>query len=111
VNATLLDLLSVYDARPTFPYASLLLGRSMLRIPGTEEPIVPLSTQTGVWEPDFVRYGVMQGDLLVVGGPKFPWRCYDAHADPAEHRTVGYLMCTVLVREAVRAFESMGARP
>jgi arylsulfatase A-like enzyme len=111
MHATLLDLLSVFDARPTFPYASLLLGRTLLRPPVGEEPVVPLSTQTGVWEPDFVRYGVMQGDVLVVGGPRMPWRCYDAHADPGEHRTVSYLGCMGLVMNAARTFAAMGAKP
>ena len=111
VNAMLLDLLSVFEARPTFPYASQLLGRSLLRPPGADEPVVPLSTQTGVWEPDFVRYGVMRGDMLVVSGPRMQWRCFDAHADPTERHTVNDLRCLGLIYSASRTFSSMGATP
>lgn len=104
VHATLLDLLSVFEARPRFPFASRLLGRSLLRPPDPSEPLVPLSTASGVWEPDITRYGVMQGDVLVVGGPRLPWRCYDARDDPGEHRAVNDARCLFALSAAGRIF-------
>lgn len=107
VHATLLDLLSVFDSRSRMPFASRLLGRSLLRPPdGGADPIVPLSTATGVWEPDIVRYGAMSGDLLAVSGPRGPWICYDAAQDPGQHRTSSDLRCLALIQAGTRMFGS-----
>jgi hypothetical protein len=108
LHATLLDLLSVFDARGTFPFADRLLGRSLLRAPDADEPIVPLSTASGVWEADITRYGVMQGDLLVVGGPRATWRCYDARQDPGQHKTANDFRCLSLGAAAAQIFRGAG---
>jgi arylsulfatase A-like enzyme len=104
VHATLLDLLSVLDARATFPFADKLLGRSLLRPPTPDEPVVPLSTASGVWDPDITRYGTMQGDVLVIGGPRAPWRCYDAHEDPTQHKMANDPRCLGLAMVAAQTF-------
>lgn len=97
VNATMLDLLGVLDARPGFPFADRLLGRSLLRPPSGSEPAVPMSTASGVWEPDIAKYGIMSGDLLVVRPATPRWECYDAKRDPGEHTRALGLGCMVLI--------------
>jgi arylsulfatase A-like enzyme len=96
VNATILDLLGALDARPGFPFASRLEGRSLLRFPPATPSAVALSTQTGVWEPDDPKYGVMQDDVLVVRSATSRWRCFDAAADPTQHRTASGPLCEKL---------------
>jgi membrane-anchored protein YejM (alkaline phosphatase superfamily) len=84
VNATVLDLLGVLDARPGFPFAERLTGRSLLRRPPPGEPSVLLSTASGVWEPDEAKFGVMRGGVLAVRDAKPAWRCFDTRVDPGE---------------------------
>ena len=104
MNATVLDLLGAFDARRGFPVRrpAARAARS-LRPPDADEPIVPLSTASGVWEPDITRYGVIQGDLLVIGGPRAPWRCYDAVEDPTQHKIAQNLRCVGRRRRGRRA--------
>ena len=97
VNATILDLLGVLDARPGFPFAARLLGRSLLRPPAAGDPAVPMSTASGVWEPDIAKYGIMAGDLLAVRPASPRWDCFDAKRDPGEHVHSKDLGCMVLV--------------
>ena len=84
VNATVMDLLGVLDARPGFPFADQLTGRSLLRPATPDEPMVLMSTASGVWEPDDAKFGVMQGDMLAVRSAVGPWFCYDVRTDPFE---------------------------
>jgi hypothetical protein len=84
VNATVMDLLGVLDARPGFPFADQLTGRSLLRPATPDEPMVLMSTASGVWEPDDAKFGVMKGDMLAVRSAVGPWFCYDVHSDPFE---------------------------
>ena len=104
VNATLLDVLGVLDARGGFPYAARLLGRSLVRPPSGDEPMVPLSTASGVWEPDIAKYGILQGDLLAVRSAGGRWDCYDAAKDPTEHARARDLRCLALFAAGVDAF-------
>jgi hypothetical protein len=104
VNATLLDVLGVLDARGGFPYAARLLGRSLVRPPSGDEPMVPLSTASGVWEPDIAKYGILQGDLLAVRSAGGRWDCYDAAKDPTEHARAKDLRCLALFAAGGDAF-------
>jgi hypothetical protein len=104
VNATLLDLIGVLGARGGFPYADRLLGRSLVRPPSGPDPLVPLSTVSGVWEPDIVKYGILQGDLLVVRGAGGHWDCYDAKKDPTEHARSKDPACLPLLAAAATTF-------
>jgi hypothetical protein len=105
VNATVLDLLGVLDARASFPFADRLTGRSLMRRPGRDEPRVLLSTASGVWEPDDAKYGVMQGDLLAVKSVSGAWWCYDLKADPDERTPHGMLTgCAPLIDLGTRRF-------
>jgi hypothetical protein len=84
VHDTVLDLLGVLDQRSTMPFADRLVGRSLLRPATPDEPMVLMSTASGVWEPDDAKFGVMKGDMLAVRSAAGPWWCYDVKADPAE---------------------------
>jgi hypothetical protein len=84
VNATILDLLGVLDQRSAFPFADRLFGRSLVRPAAEGDPAVPMSTASGVWEPDLAKYGAMAGDLLAVRSPGSHWDCYDAKKDPRQ---------------------------
>ncbi len=48
VHATLLDLLGVLDERPGMPFADQLVGRSLLRPATPDEPMMLMSTASGV---------------------------------------------------------------
>jgi membrane-anchored protein YejM (alkaline phosphatase superfamily) len=105
VHTTILDLLGVLDRRPDFPYAGRLAGRSLLRAPPADEPPVPLSTASGVWEPDIIKYGVMAGDVLAVRGVTPHWDCYDAQRDPGQHDgKARNLACYGLVAKGLEMF-------
>ena len=108
LTATILDLLGVLDARPTLPFAKLTTGRSLLRDAPSLEPIVPLSTASGVWEPNESQYGVMSGDLLLVGAPSSPWRCYNLVLDPGEVFPLGANACGAMADVADRDFAGLG---
>jgi membrane-anchored protein YejM (alkaline phosphatase superfamily) len=104
VHATLLDLLGVFDQHGTFPLASRVLGRSLLRPPEALDPIVLMSTASGVWEPDDAKYGAISGDILAVRSAAPGWLCYDARIDPAERWLQPPARCAPLVDAASRAF-------
>jgi hypothetical protein len=98
LHVTLLDFLGAYDQRAAFPFAALVTGRSLLREPAPGEPMVTLSTASGVWgEPDDPKIGVMQGDLLAVRSMKTGWLCYDARKDPGQHATTPPTRCSALM--------------
>jgi hypothetical protein len=105
INATILDLLGVLDERSGFPYADRLLGRSLLRPSSPGDPPVPMSTASGVWEPDIAKYGVMAGDMLAVRGAASRWDCYDAAQDPRERNPRSRdFRCLALVGIGARTF-------
>jgi len=107
VNATILDLLGALDQRPRFPFAPRLLGRSLLRFPPSIAWAVPLSTESGVWEPDDPKYGVMQDDLLVVRSATSGWRCFDARTDPAQKHAITGPPCDALVSVGTHTFPGL----
>jgi arylsulfatase A-like enzyme len=107
VNATILDLLGALDARPGFPFASRLAGRSLLRAPAPNPLAVPMSTESGVWEPDDPKYGIMQDDVLVVRSAPSPWRCFDAREDPTQHRTAKGGACDALAAAGNHTFPGL----
>ncbi len=85
VHATLLDLLGVLDQRSSMPFADQLVGRSLLRPASPDEPMMLMSTASGVWEPDDAKFGVMQGDMLAVRSAVGPWFCYDLRTDARQY--------------------------
>ena len=105
VHATLLDLLGVFDQRGHFPFADWLLGRSLVRAPEAADPAAPMSTASGVWEPDIAKYGAMAGDLLAVRSPRSQWDCYDLKQDPRQRVHAKELGClNLFVVGSVQAF-------
>ncbi|GAC1351047.1 MAG: hypothetical protein NVSMB1_00360 [Polyangiales bacterium] len=109
VNATVVDLLGVFDARKTLPLSSMVSGRSLLRPPSSidPEPEVILSTTSGVWEDDDPAYGVMQGEKLLVGGDARAWVCYDIAADPHEYRALPSAYCGEMIATARTHFPNV----
>ena len=73
------------------PFADRLTGRSLLRPATPDEPMVLLSTGSGVWEPDDAKFGVMKGEMLAVKSAGAGWFCYDIRADPGERVARGSL--------------------
>ncbi len=104
VNATLLDALGVLDQRSRMPFADRLTGRSALRPLGAREPIVVMSTTTGVWQDQDPVYGVMRGEAKLMGDEAHPWACYLLPGDPAERRARPAQACGPLLAAARQAF-------
>jgi arylsulfatase A-like enzyme len=103
VHETIVDLLGLEDRRSQLPLANLVTGRSLLR-PHGDEPAVLLATSTSVWEPDDARFGVMQGDRLLFGGPTGAWACFDLAKDPGERSMRSPDWCPELLAIARREF-------
>jgi hypothetical protein len=102
IQATVVDLLGAYDVRRSFPFATLVTGRSLLR------PRVPytalLATRTAVWEPVDPQFGAMSDDHLIVRSTTSPWHCYDLAKDPSENDPLDGDKCGPLERVAEHAF-------
>jgi membrane-anchored protein YejM (alkaline phosphatase superfamily) len=97
IHATVLDLLGVLDQRPSMPFADRLVGRSLLHPATFDEPMMLMSTASGVWDPDDPKYGVMKGEMLAVRSMGGGWWCYDVRTDPQERVAHGSLPgCGVL---------------
>jgi membrane-anchored protein YejM (alkaline phosphatase superfamily) len=101
VHATVLDLLGVYDAHGTFPFGSLVTGRSLLRGP-MRPTMAVLSTGSAVWEPDDPQSGMMSDDRLLVGSASSTWKCFDLLLDPGEKTPVNLAACSDLRQRAER---------
>ena len=108
VQATVVDLLGVFDARGSIPLSALATGRSLLRPLGPNEPSVILSTASGVWEPNDPKFGVMRGEQLLVGTQSTSWRCYPIALDPRELGARPKEVCGDMVDAARRAFPGAG---
>lgn len=85
LNATMVDLFGETDARPTFPFASLATGHSLLRAPGASDPPLYVATSTAVWEADDPKYGVIENGEKLVTSQAGNWDCYVLGTDPKEH--------------------------
>ncbi len=105
VHATILDLLGVGAARAKLPFANPI-ARSLVALPGwTQDPFVPMSTTSAVWEPDDVRFGAMRGEHLLVSAPGQSWACYDIAADPHEDNALPPVRCGQLAFADARALK------
>jgi arylsulfatase A-like enzyme len=102
VHATVMDLLGVHDVHG-LPLEDRTAGRSLIRPAPQGEPMVLLSTASGVWEADVVRHGVMQGHLLAVQTGT-DWLCYDTQLDPKEQTRTGRDRCLALMAFGDRRF-------
>jgi arylsulfatase A-like enzyme len=104
VHATVLDLLGVLDQRGALPFADLVTGRSLLRPRPKVEPIVIVSTTSGVWEDDDPVYGARRGELLVVGTDTRPFQCFDSNAEPRQRHPAPLLSCAPILDVAEAHF-------
>jgi arylsulfatase A-like enzyme len=95
IHATVMDLLGVLDQKG-LPFEDRTAGRSLLRPATREEPMVLLSTASGVWEADVTRRGVMRAPLLAVQSGT-DWLCYDTKLDPTEQTRTGRERCAPLI--------------
>lgn len=111
VHETVVDLFGLEEARTTLPLAKLVTGRSLVRPPPPAEPVALLATSTGVWEPDDARFGVMQGERVVVGAPSGSWTCFDLARDPGERSPTTEPTCAPLVEKARGVFRGKGVKP
>jgi hypothetical protein len=110
VHATILDLLGVLDARPSLPSGDRVAGRSLLRV-SNGDPEVLVSTTSGVWDDDDPRWGVMRGELLLVGSTVHPWYCYDMRRDPRQISPFAAQSCAGLLDVALRRYPNARVPP
>ena len=78
----MLDLLGVSISARSMPFADQLIGRSLLHPATPDEPMMLLSTASGVWEPDDAKFGVLKGEMLAVKSAGGGWWCYDTARGP-----------------------------
>lgn len=97
VHATVLDALGVLAARPTLRHGERMRGRSVLRPRAAVEPIVSLSTVSGVWAWDRQVFGIMSGEKKALRVRGESWQCFDLDHDPGEIRPFPIEHCNDLV--------------
>jgi hypothetical protein len=96
VSATVVDLLGLWDARGTLPFANRVHGRSLLRPRAPEEPVVYLSISSAVWEADGLCRGLIHGQHVLIetrGGGR---DCYDLAVDPGQKHRLPASACGAL---------------
>jgi hypothetical protein len=104
VHATMLDALGMLGQRERMPFSEKLTGRSVLRPLGPEEPVVAMSTTTGVWADHDPVYGVMAGERKLVAPDGGAWQCYALATDRAERRPLPASACPQLLEVARRTW-------
>jgi phosphoglycerol transferase MdoB-like AlkP superfamily enzyme len=110
VHATILDLVGVLDARASLPEGDRITGRSLLR-PYAGDPDALVATTSGVWDDDNPRWGVMRGELLLVGSTVHPWHCYDMRKDPRQVAPFAASDCAGLLDVAKRRYPNARVPP
>lgn len=111
LNATVVDLLGLFDQRGALPFADRMTGRSLLRPRPEAEPLVSVATQSGVWEEDRPLFGVRHGEVLVVGSETRPFSCYSGHSDPRQRRPLPASRCATLAEVARERFPQVPSEP
>jgi hypothetical protein len=108
VHETVVDLFGIEDARASFPFASDVTARSLLRRRDpSSDPIAVFATSTAVWEPDDARFGVGFHEKKLWGAPGLAWSCYDVASDPRELHPLPATNCGPGMNDAAkRAFPS-----
>jgi arylsulfatase A-like enzyme len=113
VNATIVDLFGLGDARASLPMADRVKGRSLLRLRDPkDEPFAFVATATGVWEPYDPWFGVLRRETAYIGPAGEPWLCYNLGRDPNEQSPLpASPTCAQLAAEAKGAFPLDPAAP
>jgi glucan phosphoethanolaminetransferase (alkaline phosphatase superfamily) len=104
LNATMLDLLGLFDAPEIAQYRARIQGDSLLR---TERKLrmLPLTNCAGVWSCAFENWGVLYGyRKLEAREWDHQWHCYDLQQDPKEKVDLLPEACPELVNFAQLTF-------
>jgi hypothetical protein len=103
VHATLVDWMGLGAVRSSLPFANPD-ARSLIDERGwTSEPLALMSTATAVWEEDDARFGVMQGERLLVSAAGQPWACFDIEHDQGEWSPLAPELCGRRMIDAAEA--------
>jgi hypothetical protein len=97
VNATVLDLLGLWDVRGSLPFAERMPGRSLLRArPDGEERPALLAIPSAVWDSDVPLRGAVLGNHVLVEATGGRRSCYDLARDPGEQSPLPAEACGAL---------------
>lgn len=108
-NATMVDLLGAYDARASFPFASLATGHSLFRDEGRGLPMFA-ATSTAVWQSDESKFAVISGAHKLIGTAGGYWACHDLVLDPKEHDNRALRQCN-MTKELLAEFPELKPPP
>jgi glucan phosphoethanolaminetransferase (alkaline phosphatase superfamily) len=104
LNATMLDLLGLWDAPEIETYRTRIQGDSLLR-EGRTLRTLPMTNCAWVWSCAFENWGVLQGwRKLEAREWDHQWHCYDLKRDPREAEDLGPAACPDLVEFAMKTF-------
>ncbi|HMA94657.1 MAG TPA: sulfatase-like hydrolase/transferase, partial [Polyangiaceae bacterium] len=104
LNATMLDLLGLWEAPEIEQYRARISGDSLLR-PERKLRMLPLTNCAGVWSCAFENWGVLHGwRKLEAREWDHQWHCYDLQKDPKEKSDLGAEACPDLVDFAKATF-------
>jgi glucan phosphoethanolaminetransferase (alkaline phosphatase superfamily) len=104
LNATMLDLLGLWDAPELEHYRSRILGDSLLR-PQRTLRMLPMTNCAWVWSCAFENWGVLHGwRKLEAREWDHQWHCYNLQRDPKEKEDLGPEACPDLVDFAMKTF-------
>jgi glucan phosphoethanolaminetransferase (alkaline phosphatase superfamily) len=104
LNATMLDLLGLWETPEIEEYRSRIQGDSLLR-PERKLRILPMTNCAWVWSCAFENWGVLNGwRKLEAREWDHQWHCYDLEQDPKEKHDLGPEACPDLVDFAQKTF-------
>jgi glucan phosphoethanolaminetransferase (alkaline phosphatase superfamily) len=110
-NATVLDLLGIWDAPELIPFRRRMFGHPITRPERTTTPI-PLSNCSWLWECGFRNWGMMQGSMKLEAREwDNEFHCFDLQADPMELVDLGERACAPLPALARSWFGKMPVQP
>lgn len=104
LNATMLDLLGLWEAPEIEQYRSRIQGDSLLR-PERKLRILPMTNCSWVWSCAFENWGILHGwRKLEAREWDHQWHCFDLAQDPGEKADLGPEACPDLVDFAEKTF-------
>jgi glucan phosphoethanolaminetransferase (alkaline phosphatase superfamily) len=109
LQATVLDLLGLWDAPEMRPFRRRMLGHPLTRPERTTTP-VPLSNCSWLWECGFRNWGMMQGSKKLEAREwDHDFHCFDLLTDPEEQTDLGERACAPMPALARQWFGDMPA--
>lgn len=104
LNATMLDLLGLWETPEIEQYRARIQGDSLLR-PERKLRMLPLTNCAWVWSCAFENWGVLHGRRKLEAREwDHQWHCYDLEHDPGEKDDLGAEACPDLVDFAMKTF-------